>query len=84
MSKVGVYNDPPLKSIKLTLTYYKGSKRRTDRANILSIHEKFLCDALVECGLISDDNDNIIKSTTYLSGNIDKENPRVECVIESI
>ena len=49
---------------------------------MLSIHEKFFCDAMTEYGCIADDNDDYIKSTKYLSGGIDKENPRVEIIIE--
>jgi len=67
--------------IKLVFTYYKPSKRRVDRANILSIHEKFFCDALVESGCIPDDNDDYIVSTHYYSGGLDRENPRVEIKI---
>ncbi len=62
----------------LTFTLHRGDKRKVDRANILSIHEKFFCDALVECGCLADDDDSFIDSTHYYTGNIDKENPRVD------
>ena len=67
--------------IKLHFILYQGSNRRVDRANVLSIHEKFFCDALTECGCIIDDNDNFIEETKYSSGQADKENPRVEVII---
>lgn len=70
--------------VSISLVYYKGSNRRSDRANVLSIHEKFFCDALVEAGCIPDDNDIYIKQTTYLSGGIDRRNPRVEIIIEEL
>lgn len=70
--------------LKLTFVYYKSSNRRTDRANVLSIHEKFFCDALVDYGCILDDNDRYITQTTYKSGGVDKKNPRVEIIIEEI
>lgn len=70
--------------IELTLTLYKSSKRKLDRANVLSIQEKFFCDALVELGCIEDDNDNFIKATHYYTGGIDRENPRVEIEIRSV
>ena len=68
--------------IDLTFTYYKGSKRLSDRSNVLSIQEKFLCDALTEFWVIKDDNDEFISATHYKSGWIDKENPRVEVTIK--
>jgi Holliday junction resolvase RusA-like endonuclease len=71
------YTEP----IRLTFKLFKGSKRISDRANVLSIHEKFFCDALTECGVIDDDNDEFIKETKYISGCIDRENPRVEITI---
>lgn len=70
--------------IELEFTYFKPSARRSDRSNVLSIHEKYFCDALVEAGCIEDDNDNFIFSTKYLGGLKDKENPRVEIVIRNI
>lgn len=68
--------------ISLIFTLYKGSARKMDRANILSIHEKFFCDALVHCGCIEDDNDDYITSTHYYSGGIDKDNPRVQIEVQ--
>jgi len=65
----------------ITFTLWKKDRRRIDRANPLSIHEKFFCDALTELGCIPDDNDEYIYSTTYLTGGIDKENPRVDIEI---
>ena len=69
--------------LKLHFKLFKGSARKSDRANVLSIHEKFFCDALTECGVIDDDNDEFIKETKYTSGEIDKENPRVEISIST-
>tara|TARA_Y100000310_G_scaffold320291_1_gene376596 strand:- start:115 stop:546 length:432 start_codon:yes stop_codon:yes gene_type:complete len=66
------------KYIALNFILHRGDRRRVDRANILSIHEKFLCDAIVECGCIKDDNDNFLHSSHYYTGAIDKENPRVD------
>jgi len=67
--------------ISLHFVLYKGSNRLSDRANVLSIHEKFFCDALVGCGCLEDDSDTYIKETKYSSGGIDRENPRVEIII---
>jgi len=76
-----------LKSLKFTgkitliFTLYWGSKRRVDRSNVLSIHEKFFCDALTFYGCIADDNDNYIQETRYRTGEMDRANPRVEVEI---
>lgn len=69
--------------IKLRFILYKASNRISDRSNVLSIQEKFFCDAMTHYGCILDDNDEIIVSTTYLSGGIDKENPRVEVYVDN-
>jgi len=66
---------------ELEFILYKASNRKVDRANILCIVEKFFCDALIFHGCIQDDNDKIIKKTTYETGGVDKENPRVEIKI---
>ena len=71
----GLILDPRL---SLEFTYYKGSRRISDRSNVLCIQEKFFLDALVELGCIEDDNDNFIKETKYNGDKIDKRNPRVE------
>lgn len=68
--------------IELTFIMYRGDKRKVDRANVLSIHEKFFCDALVELGFIQDDNDKYITSSHYYSGGVDKANPRVDIIIK--
>jgi len=68
--------------ISITFTLYKASKRKTDRANILSIIEKFFCDAIVYYECIEDDNDDFISSTHYYSNGVDKENPRCEIEIK--
>jgi Holliday junction resolvase RusA-like endonuclease len=71
----------PFKKVKLEFTMHRGDKKKVDRANVLSIHEKFFCDALTTCGIIEDDNDNFVESTFYQTGEIDKDNPRVEIKI---
>lgn len=73
------YNTP----INLTFKLFKGSRRKSDRANVLSIHEKFFCDALTEYGVIEDDSDEFIGETRYCSGGLDKLNPRVEIMIST-
>ena len=75
----GIKFKPP---VKITFTLFKKSKRKVDRANILSIVEKFFCDALTHYQCIPDDSDEYIESTHYCTGGIDKNNPRVEIVID--
>jgi len=71
-----------LDKIHLLFVLYKKTKRKCDRANVLSIHEKFFCDAICDCGCIPDDNDDHILSSHYrTSKTIDKVNPRVDIYI---
>lgn len=70
--------------VRMTFRLFPGSKRKIDRSNVLSITEKFFCDALVEIGMLRDDNDNYIESTFYDSGYMDKNNPRVEVTIHEL
>ena len=72
------------KKIDITFTLFKSSNRRVDRANILSIVEKFFCDALVHNGCIPDDNDDYIEATHYKSGGLDNGNGRVEITIAEV
>jgi len=69
------------KPIDITFTLFKGRNARVDRSNILSVVEKFFCDALVHHQCIPDDNDEYIRATHYKSGGLDRKNPRVEIEI---
>lgn len=79
--------DPSIRALKLKpmvrveFTYWKPTARRSDRSNVLCIHEKFFLDALVNAGCIEDDNDDFIHSTEYKGGEIDRDNPRVDIKI---
>ena len=70
--------------ISLTFMLYKEKNYKQDRANALSIHEKFFCDAMVYAGCIEDDNDNFIESSHYYTAGVDKKNPRVEIIITRV
>ena len=70
--------------LKITYTLYPKTKRLTDIGNICSIHQKFFEDALVEFGIIEDDNYNFIKETEFIFGSVDKHNPRVDIEIRTI
>lgn len=60
--------------------YYK-DKRRRDKMNIISILDKFLLDAMVECGCFKDDNDANTDEVLIKNPKIDKDNPRCEVTI---
>jgi hypothetical protein len=62
----------------ISYKYYKGSNRRSDKNNVISIVDKFFCDSLVKYNIIPDDNDNIIISNCNYPTEVDKDNPRVE------
>lgn len=69
---------------KLTYTIYYPTKRKFDIDNIGSIVGKFTHDALIEVGIIEDDNYQCVSHINYLFGAIDKDNPRCEVIIEEI
>lgn len=75
---------PFISPIRLEYVLWKGSKRKVDRANVLSVHEKFFCDSLVELGYIPDDNDDYIQSSFFRTGGIDREEPRVDIIIRAV
>jgi hypothetical protein len=66
---------------RLLFTLYRRDKRKGDRQNVLAVQEKFFCDAVTSYGCWPDDTDEYIISTTYQTGEIDRENPRVEVEI---
>lgn len=70
--------------VRVDLTYWKPTKRRSDRSNVLCVHEKFALDAVVELGCLEDDSDEFIAHTHYYGGELDRENPRVEIKITEI
>jgi hypothetical protein len=72
---------PFIHECELFFTFYPEDRRIRDRANVLSIHEKFFCDALKKHGKIKDDCDKYIRASHYFTGDLDKLNPRVEIEI---
>jgi Holliday junction resolvase RusA-like endonuclease len=67
----------PLKKSRVTIIYYFKDKRRRDPDNYSG---KFILDGLVQSGIIVDDSFSCID--LKLIGNVDKENPRTEILIE--
>jgi len=75
---------PKLNRVQLKLVLFPKTRRRMDLTNMLSIQDKFICDALVLSGKLEDDDYLHIVETTYSFGEVDKENPRTEIHITEI
>lgn len=65
----------------LRYTLYRGTKRKCDISNILSVVDKFFCDALQEYGCIEDDDMNTIFGIEFVYGGYEKDKERVEVEI---
>ena len=68
---------PQMQTIALLYVLYPGSRRRTDLANVISIHQKFFEDALVEAGKLPDDDYAHLLESGMAFGHVDKGDPRV-------
>lgn len=79
---IGYYNmtNKMIKKAKITFTYYFKDKRRRDADNYTP---KNLMDGFTESGLIVDDNFEHIEMLC-IKGGYDKNNPRVEILIEEV
>jgi hypothetical protein len=75
---------PKMEKIQVSYTLYPGTKRRTDTGNVVSVHKKFFEDALVELGIIPDDDYLHIVKSEESFGEVDKEFPRVEILITQL
>lgn len=75
---------PKLGKISIRYVLYPRTAAEMDVANTCSIVDKFFCDALVELGIIVDDNYKFLPKVTFEFGEIDKMNPRVEAHIEEL
>jgi hypothetical protein len=69
---------PPMVSTKLHFKLFFGSNRDVDTSNVCSIVEKFFCDAIVDHGILEDDNRRFLIGSTSEFGGVDTKNPRVE------
>lgn len=59
-------------------------QRKCDLMNVCSIVDKFICDILVEKGVLNDDSIHEVQEVTSRFIGIDKLNPRCEIKIELI
>lgn len=60
---------------------YYPTRRAFDIDNIGTVITKFTHDALVEFGILEDDNYNYVNEIIYRFGGVDKENPRCQVTI---
>ena len=60
------------------------SNANCDLMNVVSVIDKFLNDALQDCGVVVNDNIKFYKSMTAGVKEIDKINPRIEIIIEEL
>lgn len=70
--------------VKISYVLYPPTHRELDISNVLCIVDKYFCDALVEAGLMEDDNFNHLPQVEFRFGAVDKENPRAEAFIQPI
>lgn len=68
--------------VKIHYFFYEGDIRR-DLSNVGSFATKVIEDALQKCGVIKNDNQVWVKGYTH-DFFIDKENPRIEVIIEEL
>lgn len=73
---------PKFNRITLVYTLFPKTKRLCDVSNVCCIVDKFFSDALVEAGKLEDDNYLFLNHITYVFGEVDKNNPRVEITIK--
>lgn len=76
--------DPIDGKVKIKYVYYAARNNNPDLDNFVGTVKKYFQDALVESGLLPDDNINYIIGNSEDYGGIDKENPRVEAFITCV
>jgi hypothetical protein len=77
----GVIQPLQLKEFSIAYVLYAPDKKLRDLANVLSVVDKYACDALVEMKVLKDDSVDHLKTITFSYAGVDKENPRVEMTI---
>lgn len=71
--------------VKLHYIIYPSSKRKFDLLNVISIHDKFIMDAIVKRGMLPDDCiKHVPEMPTAEVKPVDKLNPRIEIHIEDL
>lgn len=75
---------PVFDKVRLTYTVYTGSSHKSDVMNWTSVVDKFFQDTMVKAGKLTDDNYQYVPEVISRFGGIDKNNPRVEILIEPV
>ena len=68
----------------ISYTLYPKTQRECDISNVLCVVDKFVCDILVEYGILKDDNFKHLPTVTYQFGAIDTDNPRATLRIDEL
>ena len=76
----------PVLKVPVRLTYYVYyvSRRKFDLDNYGAVASKFFQDTLVHFGKLPDDDYENVVEVVFRFGGIDKNNPRIECIIEEV
>ena len=69
---------------KLTYTIYYENNRKFDIDNVGAVVSKFNSDALVELGVLVEDNYDYVVEIVFKYGGIDRDNPRCDVVLEEL
>lgn len=72
---------PKMGMVCIHYKVFPKTAKKFDLGNVVSVHKKFIEDALVELKKIPDDDYLTIVRSTESFGSIDKHNPRVEILI---
>ena len=70
--------------VRLEYTLFTKTKRRLDISNVCCVVDKFICDILVERGILKDDSYDIVIEVVYRYGGVDKDRPRCELLIVEV
>lgn len=70
--------------VEISWKIYKPTNRRLDKHNCISVIEKFTMDALVELGILEDDNDDFVKTEILLPTELDRKNPRCVMIMSEV
>lgn len=81
--KAQILELPKLKQIEVRYTVFPKTRRLFDLGNVCSVVDKFFLDALVELGILVDDNYTIVTHTTNAFGEVCKHNPHVRIQIRT-
>jgi len=81
MARARKLPEPPY---RFTYTVFPANRRAFDLGNVCSIIQKFTDDALIQMGVLTDDNYKVVGAVDYRMGSVDKENPRCELTIETM